>query len=90
MPRKAVGRNRSADSRPVKFSRESEATQRLAEVGLCCALLLRCQCGSRLAEVGVCGLDEGLDGCYNACCGLALEGFGFEGLDDKVEDLGGL
>jgi hypothetical protein len=75
---------------PVDFSRQSIATQRLAKVRLSGALLVGCQGSSNLCKVGICGLDEGLDGRNDSCGCLALEGFGLEGLDDKGEDLGGL
>lgn len=64
--------------------------QLLTEVGLCGALLLRCQCRSGLCKVRVGGLDEGLDGGDYAGCGLALESLGFESLDNEGKDLCGL
>jgi hypothetical protein len=76
--------------RPIKLTRESKTTQRLAEVRLRSTLLLRRQRGSRLGQIGVCGLDERLDGRYDAGRGLALEGLGLEGLDNEGEDLCGL
>tara|TARA_R110002003_G_scaffold115_4_gene9963 strand:+ start:2613 stop:2921 length:309 start_codon:yes stop_codon:yes gene_type:complete len=88
--RAAIPRNRRIPYLPVQLSRHPEATERLAEVGLCGALLLGCQGGSSLCEVGVCCLDEGLHRCNDTRSSLALQGLGLEGLDDEGEDLGGL
>jgi hypothetical protein len=62
----------------------------LAKVGLCSALLVGCQGGSSLAEIGACSLNERLDRSDDTGGVLALEGFGLESLDDVVEDLCGL
>jgi hypothetical protein len=57
---------------------------------LCGALLLGCQGGSGLCEVGVCCLDESLHRRKYTRSSLALQSLGLEGLDDEGEDLGGL
>jgi hypothetical protein len=72
------------------FSHFGFDVQILAEVSLSSALLLRCECRSGLCQVGVCGLDQSLDGGDDASSGLALEGLGFEGLHDEGEHRGGL